>query len=509
MLLWPLLLLAAFVLHLNKRQIAAILISSVLAVGTYFVGYHEASEMNLRNFISHPLYTAEFVGAYVGMPFGGMKGPSFGVYVGFASITLMALLFVIAIRKNLLRSDLGILIFGTYGFTLLTAILTAAGRMSVTDSHYSGAEASRYITLPLVNWAVFISASIWTSSRSRWGEQGARIITVVISLLLLVGLPKLRWWLRDNQSQFISGQLVALSIESGLQDPSFLAKIFPDPSPFKYVLPQLRADRLSVYYNGRREWIGEPAGSFAPVLQRSTEGSVTYTYPIQDGLQIAGHSSEPGWLLLVNESQQIIGFGNHLPAGFPQTLPAPSRNTASNWVGFANLSVPTKAVSAYSITPAGLLAVGRPINVPPIRALSEGEMGKTIGGITWRADSGALSAALPPLKIVNPPGAFYSTWYGDDSHQGQIDSSEFPLPANGCLVLPVLTGPSVAGLSVEIINASTGRQIGAAPLQNDTAWWAFWQFRFDPGIKTIRISAQDHGSGWGQWLAIAQPHECR
>jgi hypothetical protein len=90
-----------------------------------------------------------------------------------------------------------------------------------------------------------------------------------------------------------------------------------------------------------------------------------------------------------------------------------------------------------------------------------------------------------------------------------MTSSDFYAPANSCIILPVLHGPSVSGLSVEIIDADTNRVLEAAPMQDADIHWRFWQFSLTPTIKRLRISAEDQGQELEQWLAIGQPSECR
>jgi len=515
MLLWPILLAAGAILEISRRQLATLASTGAIATALYFVGYGAPSKLNLANFFLHPLYSLEFIGAYVGMPFGGMKAPSFGAYVGLISIALTAGLFTAAARRGLLRSSTAIALFGCYSFTLLTAILTAAGRMDPTDTHYSMAESRRYLTVPLANWAVFISAAIWVSARRKWKVFTPVTIAVMISTLLLLGLPKLRWWLRDNQGYVAEYQLATLSIQDGLTDPSLLGRIFPEPAFVEALLPALRAGHLSIYARDRSKWLGRPITAFAQVVNQTASGQITYSYPVASGLEIAGWTDESsensgGWFALANEAKQIVGFGRRLPAGFPPSLPAYSAPPSSGWVGFANLAYPSKQIFVYAITPAGLLPMAGSVAVPALDAVNMYATGSPIPGITWRAESIRISSELPQLLVHNtPPGPIYSTWNGDDGNQGQIDSSDFAVPASGCFILPVLHGPSTDGLSVEIINAETAQTVAAAPMQDYVKWWSYWRFHAGSNVQKVRVSVQDHGSGWGQWIAIGQPYECR
>ncbi len=404
---------------------------------------------------------------------------------------------------------MAVVLFGSYAFGLLTAILTAAGRLDPADTHYTGAEAARYITLPLVSWAVFVAAGIWTSARSGWKIPGPWAITVIISLLLLIGLPKLRWWFRDHQEQFAERQFATLAVENGVTDDNVMAMLFPDPGFVRRYLPVLRGEHLSIYSNGNNNVLGEPLSNLGQIVSGAVSGRITYTFPVENGLELAGRRSGRGKILLANEKRQTVGFGRSLAAGWPACIPLPRSQLSSNWVGFANLTIPSAAISAYERTPAGLIALGSPVPVPAIRLVNKDETGAQIPSLLWRTEPPHLSDGTPLTFIINPPGPVYSTWQGKDAAQASIESSAFAAPPDRCIVVPVLLGPLIQGLSVSLINDHTGQSFATVPMQERSRWWTFWRIPIPPEVDRVRMLAQDRGSGWGQWLAIATPHECR
>jgi hypothetical protein len=509
MLVWPLLICACFMLRLKKQQIATVAIAGSLAIGFYFIDYHPPERLHLANFVLHPLYSLEFIGAYLGMPFGGMKAPRFGAYLGLVAMCLTMLFFGTAVRRGFSRASVVIVLFGSYAFCLFTAILTAAGRMDPKDIHYSGAEAARYITLPLVSWAVFAAAAIWTSARWSRGVFSPWIVAVILSLLLLIGLPKLRWWFRDHQEQFAERQFATLAVENGVTDNNVLAMLFPDPSFVKRYLPVLRAEHLSIYSKANENLLGEPLSSSGRIVSTAVSGRITYTFPVENGLELAGlRSSRGSRILLANERHQIAGFGGSLDAGWPACIPPPGSPGSSLWLGFANLSVASASISAYEATPAGLIPLGSPVAVPAIRPVDQSETGAEIPSLAWRTDPPHLSDRMPLTFIINPPGPVYSTWQGNDAAQGDIQSSSFAVPPNRCIVVPVLTGPITQGLSASVLNDVTAQIIVTVPMQERSRWWTFWRIPV-PQIARVRVLAQDRGSTWGQWLAIATPRECQ
>jgi hypothetical protein len=73
-----------------------------------------------------------------------------------------------------------------------------------------------------------------------------------------------------------------------------------------------------------------------------------------------------------------------------------------------------------------------------------------------------------------------------------------------------VTGPDNHNLSVTIRNTATGEvlaELNPPPVR--TAWWA-WRPDLPPGGDiTIEVVAEDKGTGWGQWAAVAWPHLLR
>lgn len=513
MLLWPILILAGLALQLRRREMVVLAISGMLAAGLYFIGYRSASRLNLSNFYLHPLYSLEFLGAYMSMPFGGMKAPRFGAYVGLSSMAVMLVLVITAFRRRFLQTAPAVLLFGSYAFVVLTGILTAAGRMDVQDRHYAGAEATRYLSLPLANWAVFTLACIWAAARSRARLLGPWTLTTLFAVLLLAGFPKLRWWIRGNERAFIQAQLTSLAVENGLTDNNLLATIFPDPPFVRSRLPELRSAHLSVFSYAMADIPGKPLGRFGRVSGESNPGELTYMYPVENGLEIAGfvtRDSSNKRILLANEKGTIVGFGRRLPAGFPPAIPAPGGSGRDNWIGFANLSYPSKSVSAYAVAPAGLALLGT-VQVPEERVINPADMGGPIGPISWTTEGGPASDRIPttaPPPAAKPPGPIYSTAGNGDAEQATIRSSAFEVPGGRCLILPILFGPSTQALSVVIVDGETGQVLARVPTQNESAAWSYWRIPIARGVASVRIAAQDRGSGLGQWLAVAGPRHC-
>ncbi len=515
LLLWPILIAAAFVCHIGRRYIAVLALAAVASDGLYFVGYHSSQTLNLHNLLSHPFYLLAFVGAYLSMPFGAIGSSLFSVWIGLFSLVTAIALTVRAAKYRLLGTTAGTVFVGSYVFTILTALITAAGRMNLADSTFGAAKASRYVTVPLVNWAVLVLLAVWVLSRSGRKAVAVPGLLAMAAILTFIGFSKLTIWLQTNDEMFSGWQLAALGIENGLSDPSIIRKVFPEPIFVLRLLPQLRRSDLSVFYKGHNRWLGEPLNRLGPVLSSPASGQVVNAYPIQSGFEVVGWVDQlsalrnPYSIVLYNNAGKIAGTGRRLPAGFPRELSSPHVPGSLAWVGFINSEFDTGSFTAFLRNKNGLSPLVGSFFVTSTAEADEA--GHDLPAIAWQMDSTWRVNQLPPRISAGkaPTGTVYSSWSGSDSNTGRISSSAFEVPADRCIILPVLHGPSIGGLSIELSNADTRQVILTAPLRDGQLQWQYWRFSIAPGVKRVRITGRDLGQDWGEWVALAQPKACR
>ncbi len=514
LLLWIILLIAAYILKLSRKQALIVGIGAILADGFYFVGYRFAQNTNLLNLLLHPGYGIRFIAVYLSMPFGGMKSPVFAVYLGIAVLCAFAWLLFVAITRGLIRSRLGIVLFGSYVFTLLTAILTAGGRMDITDAAFSGAKATRYLVPVTINWAVLIALAIWMASVQRWRITSVPVLTVLFAALLSISFIKLRWWLQTGTREFINGQVTQLSIENGLLDKRLLLSIFPDPHFVESYLPLLRDAKLSIFYRDESKWLGKPVSEFTSEVSSSSSGEVTRVFPVSSGVEIVGWAPQFKRVIIVSEQGNVIGFGLRPPEGLPSELLSPATVPHLAWVAFVPAKYTKGKFRVYSPDAKAkhLLPVGQLYNFPSVTIADKDEVGPTISGLTWRRDAGWIADGTGPHESITsftPASPIYGTWNGSDSVTGSISTSDFAAPISRCITVPVLHGPSTAGLSLELLNDDTGKVIETIPMQDEDVQWEFWRIPIPEETSRLRLLARDQGTGFGQWLAVASPAECR
>jgi hypothetical protein len=120
-----------------------------------------------------------------------------------------------------------------------------------------------------------------------------------------------------------------------------------------------------------------------------------------------------------------------------------------------------------------------------------------LAGPALRPEGGAAGAIVPDVPTPPAVGRAWGSWVGHDQFVGVIRVGPFVPPAGS--FLPVVTGPSIDGISATITEVGSGRVLARLPpfrLQRWVAW------RLPASSEGIEIEIRDDGRGWGQWIAI-------
>lgn len=364
--LWPILAVEAWYVRASRAQMAAVLTTGAAAIATYFVGYDSGTKLNAAGLIFHPAHALGFLLSYIGMPFGLFRWDALAITLGAINVLAVILVFTHAVRRNWLRSETAIVLFCVYAFTLLTAILTMIGRLT-PSSGYGDAKASRFWVIQLVNWADVVLLCLWFSARTRSYVRNSLVIGAVLLVAIGFGTLKLRSSLAYDDDQFAKRQLATLGFENGLEDPELARKIFPSPGFVFSLLPYLRTHGLSIYSLPETKQLGKPVQTVGSISKDLRPGAITYTFAVDGGVGLAGwtepdrHGSEE--IILLNEKQQVVGFGRKLAAGFPWELRNPATPNPLAWVAFVNFRYGVQTVSAYFLRRGHLEPIGTPIPI--------------------------------------------------------------------------------------------------------------------------------------------------
>jgi hypothetical protein len=113
--------------------------------------------------------------------------------------------------------------------------------------------------------------------------------------------------------------------------------------------------------------------------------------------------------------------------------------------------------------------------------------------------------AFPPdMDIGTWRSPLFASWGGHDANVGELAMG--PFSVCGVVIVPFATGPDTTGseLSIERLSNGGHTTIFAGTPPPVQAWSAI-RVRSSGDCATYYVRAVDHGTGWGQWLAVGVP----
>lgn len=352
-LLWPVLLSMAVYRRVSRGRLIALAVSAVTALGVFLIDYERPST-GFRAALEHPAACFGFVLSYLSMPFGVLRHPAFGTTFGLLSVAVWLGCFAGTFgyrSRSISRYEA--VAFGYFFFLLLTATLTSLGRVEPGDPGFSKAKAARYLTLPLLGWALSIPLAYTMSLRERWRLFSPRVVLLVT--IALVGFMQIRLgrWLRTNGDYVSHQQWAALGLENGVFDPATIGSVFPEQAFIRHYLPVLRTNLKSIFADPAFAFLGRDFRSVFPGPSRRLEaGGILRFTRFAGGVSILGWAAHLGsgggkTVLLVDETGRIVGLGRHLRAGMPrELLPVPVKKDLI-WVGYVNDRYRSKSFTPY------------------------------------------------------------------------------------------------------------------------------------------------------------------
>lgn len=510
--LWPILLLESRMVRLARKEVNIIVAAAIICISLYFVGYHPDAQSHVLSSVRHPLQSLGFLTVYLAMPFALGKSDAFAISLGLLNVVVIVLLFLYTRRNRLLGTATAAILFLLYLFTFVTALLTATGRFDLAKG-YGDATASRFWAIQLLNWATVVLLCTVMGTKLPLLSRRPLLICAVLSVLLAFGTFKLRSTLDYDDDQFAKKQLAALSFENGLEDDGLARRIFPSPAFVLTFSSYLKNHHLSIYSLPDSRWLGKSVSAVGSVVSDPHAGAVTYSFLIENGLELAGWADPdrrgPGEIVISNENGLVVGFGRRLRAGFPMDLRTANTPRLDSWVAFANLKYSAHLLQAWFLSRGQVEPLGAPLSVNLDVVPVANEPDKLITTVNWQMDLGwALNTQPFVYAGTIPRGTIYTSWKKSDRNTGEIMSSPIAVPVDSCLVIPVLHGENVHGLSVRIVNAESGHAVRTIPMQNGDIDWRYWRVTLDKPVTHVRIVAEDQGRDWGEWLDVSTPYEC-
>lgn len=330
-------------------------------------------------------------------------------------------------------------------------------------------------------------------------------------------------WRPYASEHFRNLNLASDALISGVDVNDAIRLIFPDPGEPRRDAPFLDEQHLSVFSWPEARMRGmHLSDAFAEIDDHACLGAFDDAKipPESDGVAAAGwawdrvRGTPVKRVVFVDLQDVIVGFasGGWSRPDAPRAAPA-VRSREAGWRGFAKVAG-REPIRAYAYLDDGAAACLVGVHAAP----TEDRIGappvevdlSTLGAVidTGRVLSGGwtLNGQNPSAGAPSVAGAVYGSWSGSDANQGEITIGPFAAPA-GRFALPIVTGPSAGGQSITVKDAETGEvYIDFKPRVR--IQWSALVFTIPPAkaSRPLLVVAADHGSDWGQWMAVGEPH---
>ncbi len=479
MVVWPVLILAAFALRFKARQILILAGSGVLSTALYFVGYHP-TKLHPELLLQEPLNALAWIAAYLSLPF-GFSGAQAGFLNGFAGLVLLAA----AIAFTRLRSPASVVFQGAALFVVASAVTAASGRMMPGHITPSTDFDMRFLSLPLFFWVSLLFAL----TQFKWNWLIAGIAAALVALQFVALSP----WMERQLLSPQKTRLAALAAECGTLDEALIGGVLErELTPVEQWLPILRRNGLSMFSSRRFEWLGKPA-PFA-IDPQPAQGGILTSVPVAGGLEITGWTTgKNASIVFLNEKGAVLGFGESFGPG---------------WTGLANLEMSGRSMRAYRLEDGRLAAIGASTALPDAIPVSVQRMGQRIAGIEWKMDPAWSESAIAPDVADAPFGVHLGTFRLKHA-AGKVESAPFSAPPGNCIVVPAGHSGSVAGQTIQIVDSERQTTVATIPIGPiDGAHWRLWRVPLPPDLRFLKIVAEDRATGEREWLGLGEPARC-
>jgi hypothetical protein len=487
LLIWPILILAAIALQLNRRRILILAVAGTFFTALYFAGYHPGPNLRFGVLFQHPVLALKWAAAYLSLPFGFADGDT-GLLFGLGGILLFVALLAFSFRR---MQSAPALFLGAALFVIGSTILATAGRMPTDHAVLSPDLDLRFVVMPLWFWLSLLFASAYTlGSWTKWNW----IPLLPAGAVIAMGMSSTSAWIAARGPEYEKNRFAGLALEAGIIDATIVSDtLYYDPEFIERYVANLTQRKLSVFASGRFERRGKTIASLFPAGQvGSLREEVVSVSLIDGGMELRGSRTYgTADIVIANQDGIVVGSGGRFGSG---------------WVAFANLDVPSTALRVFLVDGNKLEVMSPSVPVPDATPVRHAQMGQFLPGIEWETNGGFAKSHFGPELGLPPFGTVYGNWTPVGGSPGELVSSAFEAPPGNCIVLPAGHSAPLPGEAIELFDAEKRTRLATIPIGTADNTWRSWRIYLPAGTRTLRIAA--HASDATRWVAVAQPARC-
>jgi hypothetical protein len=358
---WVILPFCIGLLKLKRTLLRPIFIAGAICIGVYLIGYHSPERhISPIEAIQRPFDVMAYVQTFLGASWDRLSR-NFGMFLSPIAISFVAGIWIKAIWRRDIDNRLYAIALSMSVFCLLTALLTALGRLNF-GLHQ--ATESRYQTPAMLFWC-FGTIALLTVQGVASQRRNRHFLAIQLAwLLLFVFQAKDYGAIVDAvDAATFSHNMSGLVIESGI-DKEQARNVFTTLQPIEWY-SAIRAKGYGPPFFPPYEHIGESVNRVYTVASPSQCAGYLESIETVDGnpseIRARGWASVPSiWgrgstIILAASDSKIVGVGVTGKAR-PDIVTAgllPARESNGGWYGLAKVSPDEKTIQAYEELPGG------------------------------------------------------------------------------------------------------------------------------------------------------------
>ena len=345
---------AALAVALKDRAINALLLAGigltsiiVYSIGGPVVGSGESGA--LSNLLTAPLQVIRFTLLYLGGPWSAITGSTWVAGVSGAVLLAVTVGYLFHWLTSPRRSAIGITVTAFLAFTILSAVITAAGRVNYGEDQV---QAIRYLTPVLAAWACLLILA--APSLIRMMQQGSLLVYLPLLLIPLFLLPKQLTAFEPPRNMLQERDTATLAVALGVVDSDAISPVYPI-SPERPVMLGQRAnvEGVGVFSQPPYANLDDRLGAAAPFappatcvgwLDSRTPLEGTTLDRINGWLVVDGNFINDGLFPVIASDATIAGFIDVGDQRDDVLAEFPDSGGFSGFSGYLDRSIPSTAV---------------------------------------------------------------------------------------------------------------------------------------------------------------------
>jgi hypothetical protein len=355
LIIWIVLPCCAVMLRLSRRVLSIILLAGAISIGIYLIGYQSPPQhTNPLQALSHPLPVFSYIQTYFAVSWDQL-GRRFGMFASLLAIPFIVIAWAWVLMKDRRGERLLIISLSISMLCLLTAAMTALGRVNFGLDQ---ATAARYQTPAMLFWVFTAISLICLAGITEREKQMVLALIQVICLGLFV-----------FQADIYTGTLGAYMVRASTMDVSGLAlEAGTDSSTGTFLFPFSGFQQWYRYLTQKGilpppfpeyDYVGRPLKSLFQMSPYACSGFLDKISVSPGGapnqLRAEGWASTNSFLegrstiILTTEDNRIAGIGI-TGSPRPDVVAAgalPESQVNSGWVGYATVPPGAKILRAY------------------------------------------------------------------------------------------------------------------------------------------------------------------